>query len=169
MILDWSLSVIKGEKMRIWEVLLLAVGLSMDAFAVSVCKGLALPQINWKNTTVCGIWFGGFQALMPLVGFLLGGRFTTYISTYTPWIAFILLSLIGGNMIKEALQKEEDVELDANLDGKTMLVLAIATSIDALAVGVTFACVPVEIMQSASAGNDKILSEHNNASLNLDN
>ena len=130
--------------MGIVELLLLAVGLSMDAFAVSVCKGLAMQKINLRTAFICGVWFGGFQALMPMIGYVLGAQFFGYVSTITPWIAFILLSLIGGNMVKESLSKEEE-EADASLDLKTMFLLAVATSIDALAIGVTFACVPVSI------------------------
>lgn len=131
--------------MGLTEIILLAVGLSMDAFAVSVCKGLAIPKINLKKAAICGIWFGGFQALMPMIGYLLGAGFTGYITGITPWIAFVLLSLIGGNMIKEAVSKEEEKANDS-LGFKVMLTMAVATSIDALAVGVTFACVPVSIM-----------------------
>ena len=134
--------------MGLTEIILLAVGLSMDAFAVSVCKGLAIPKINLKKAAICGIWFGGFQALMPIIGYLLGAGFTGYITGITPWIAFILLSLIGGNMIKEAVSKEEEKANDS-LGFKVMLTMAVATSIDALAVGVTFACVPVSIMSFA--------------------
>lgn len=131
--------------MGLIEILLLAVGLSMDAFAVSVCKGLAIKQISFKKAAICGIWFGGFQALMPMIGYLLGAGFTGYITNITPWIAFVLLSLIGGNMVKEALSKNEE-KADDSLGIKTMFTMAIATSIDALAVGVTFACVPVVIV-----------------------
>lgn len=134
--------------MGLTEIILLAVGLSMDAFAVSVCKGLAIPKINLKKAAICGIWFGGFQALMPMIGYLLGAGFTGYITGITPWIAFVLLSLIGGNMIKEAVSKEEEKANDS-LGFKVMLTMAVATSIDALAVGVTFACVPVSIMNFA--------------------
>lgn len=116
----------------------------MDAFAVSVCKGLAIPKINFKAMAVCGLWFGGFQFLMPMIGYLLGAGFTGYITSITPWIAFVLLSLIGGNMIKESLSKEEEKANDS-LGVKIMFTMAIATSIDALAVGVTFACVDVNI------------------------
>ena len=131
--------------MGIVELLLLAVGLSMDAFAVSVCKGLAMRKITLKSALICGVWFGGFQAMMPMVGYLLGAQFAGYVSTITPWIAFALLSLIGGNMIRESLAKKEE-EADASLNMKTMFLLAVATSIDALAIGVTFACVPVCII-----------------------
>ena len=128
--------------MGITELIFLAVGLAMDAFAVSVCKGLALEKATFKSCAVCGLWFGGFQALMPLMGYLLGYRFEKYVEAIAPWIAFGLLTLIGGNMIREALSKE-DGETSAALDAGTMFLLAVATSIDALAVGITFACVPV--------------------------
>ncbi len=130
--------------MGIGELLLLAVGLSMDAFAVSVCKGLAMPEISFRKCVVCGIWFGSFQALMPLLGYLLGAQFEWYINEVAPWIAFVLLVLIGANMIRESFGKDE--EANAGLDIKTMLIMAVATSVDALAVGITFACVPVEIL-----------------------
>ena len=142
--------------MGLTEIILLAVGLSMDAFAVSVCKGLAIPKINLKKAAICGIWFGGFQALMPIIGYLLGAGFTGYITGITPWIAFVLLSLIGGNMIKEALSKEEEKANDS-LGFKVMLTMAVATSIDALAVGVTFACVPVSILGSVGEMVNTIL------------
>ena len=142
--------------MGLTEIILLAVGLSMDAFAVSVCKGLAIPKINLKKAAICGIWFGGFQALMPIIGYLLGAGFTGYITGITPWIAFVLLSLIGGNMIKEALSKEEEKANDS-LGFKVMLTMALATSIDALAVGVTFACVPVSILGSVGEMVNTIL------------
>ncbi|MGN1126856.1 MAG: manganese efflux pump MntP family protein [Ruminococcus sp.] len=142
--------------MGLTEIILLAVGLSMDAFAVSVCKGLAISKINIKKATICGIWFGGFQALMPIIGYLLGAGFTGYITGITPWIAFVLLSLIGGNMIKEAVSKEEE-KADDNLGFKVMLTMAVATSIDALAVGVTFACVPVSILGSVGEMVNTIL------------
>ncbi len=127
--------------MGIAELFILAVGLSMDAFAVSVCKGLALQKCGLRKAMVCGVWFGGFQALMPLIGFLLGYQFRSYITAVDHWIAFILLAVIGANMIREALSKDEE-ESDASLDARTMFLLAVATSIDALAVGVTFAFLP---------------------------
>lgn len=117
---------------------LLAVGLSMDAFAVSICKGLAMKKISFKQVAIVGFWFGGFQALMPTLGFLLGTTFASFVNAVADWIAFALLALIGGNMIKESLSKEEE-KADDSLSFKTMLLLAIATSIDAFAVGVSFA------------------------------
>ena len=130
--------------MGLAELFVLAVALSMDAFAVAVCKGLAMERINWKKAAVVGLWFGGFQAGMPLLGWLLGSQFEAYITSIDHWIAFILLALIGGNMIRESFSKEEDAA-DASLSFKTMLLLAVATSIDALAVGVTFAFLEVKV------------------------
>ena len=129
--------------MEIGELLLLAVGLSMDAFAVSVCKGLALRQATFKAELTCGVWFGGFQALMPLIGFFLGTLFASAIGAVDHWIAFGLLAIIGVNMLKEALSGEEecDCEGGADLSVKTMFVMAVATSIDALAVGISLAMV----------------------------
>ena len=129
------------EDMGFWELVVLAVGLSMDAFAVSICKGLALQRVSWKECCIAGAWFGGFQALMPLLGYLLGTQFEQFVTSVDHWIAFVLLGIIGGNMIREALSKDED-KLDGSLAFKTMLLLAIATSIDALAVGITFALLP---------------------------
>ena len=127
--------------MGFWELLLLAVGVSMDAFAVSICKGLSVKKADWKAQAICGGWFGGFQALMPLIGFFLGALFYDAISAFDHWIAFGLLALIGINMLKEACSKEECCECDQNADlsPKTMFVMAIATSIDALAVGISLA------------------------------
>lgn len=124
--------------MDLLTLFLLAVGLSMDAFAVSICKGLAMKKISFRQAAIVGLWFGGFQALMPALGFLLGTSFASLVNVVADWIAFVLLALIGGNMIKEALSKEEE-EADDSLSFKTMLLLAIATSIDAFAVGVSFA------------------------------
>lgn len=130
--------------MGLLELFILAVGLSMDAFAVSICKGLSLGKIKSKHMCIAGAWFGGFQALMPLIGYFLGSFFAEAITKYDHWIAFVLLVLIGGNMIKEAFGKEE--ELNNAMDVKTMFLLAVATSIDALAVGVTFAFLQVQIV-----------------------
>ena len=125
------------------ELFLMGVGLSMDAFAVSICKGLGMRKVNKKQALVIGLFFGGFQALMPFVGWLLGSQFEKYITSIDHWIAFILLGIIGGKMIVESVKpdKEDDEvkEMDAPLDLKEMFVLAVATSIDALAVGITFA------------------------------
>ena len=127
--------------MGIIELLLLAIGLSMDAFAVAVCKGLATPQLKPRHLLIAGAWFGGFQALMPLIGYFLGAAFESYISSLDHWVAFVLLFLIGANMVKEALSGEAEAA-DCSFDFKTMLVMAVATSIDALAVGITFAILP---------------------------
>ncbi|MGN1101022.1 MAG: manganese efflux pump MntP family protein [Huintestinicola sp.] len=124
---------------------LIAVGLSMDAFAVSVCKGLATPSYKFRYSLICGAWFGGFQALMPVIGYLLGVNFKSYITAFDHWIAFVLLAIIGFNMVKEALSSDEE-NADPSFAPKTMLVLAIATAIDALAVGVTFAFLEVNIL-----------------------
>ncbi|MBE6796179.1 MAG: manganese efflux pump [Ruminococcaceae bacterium] len=124
--------------MGISEIILLAVSLSMDAFAVALCKGLALKKIDIKSCLTVGCWFGSFQGLMPLIGFLLGSTFADKITSVDHWIAFILLAIIGANMIKEALSKEEEC-VNCSLGAKAMLGMAIATSIDALAVGVSFA------------------------------
>ena len=123
------------------ELFLLGVGLSMDAFAVSVCKGLAMKKATLRSQMTCGLWFGGFQALMPLIGFFLGAMFADAIKSFDHWIAFGLLALIGANMLKEALEKECDCceEHNADMSVKTMFVMAVATSIDALAVGISLA------------------------------
>ena len=134
--------------MSLVELFILAVGLSMDAFAVSICKGLSLGKITKKHMAIAGAWFGGFQALMPLIGYFLGSFFADMITKYSHWIAFVLLIIIGGNMIKEAMGEEEKV--DACMDAKEMFLLAIATSIDALAVGVTFAFLKVQIVPAVS-------------------
>lgn len=133
--------------MDLITLLLLAVGLSMDAFAVSICKGLAMKQLKFRHMLIVGAWFGGFQALMPLVGYFLGSRFIALITSVAPWIAFVLLALIGINMIRESFSKCDDNTSDA-LGFKTMLLMATATSIDALAVGITFACIPVAIISA---------------------
>ena len=127
------------------ELFLLGVGLSMDAFAVSVCKGLGMKKLNKKQSLIFGLYFGGFQALMPAIGYILGAQFQEAIASIDHWIAFVLLALIGGNMIHEALDNDEE-EADASLDVKTMFLLAVATSIDALAIGITFAFLKVNII-----------------------
>lgn len=131
------------------ELFLLAVGLSMDAFAVSVCKGLAMPRITVKKVSIVALWFGGFQALMPLIGYILGVQFQDKITAVDHWIAFILLGIIGVNMVRESLSGECENTSDS-LDVKTMFVLAVATSIDALAVGITFAFLRVNIIPAVS-------------------
>lgn len=134
------------------ELFLLGVGLSMDAFAVSVCKGLGMRKLNKKQALIIGLYFGGFQALMPFVGWLLGSQFQKYITSIDHWIAFILLGFIGGKMMIEAVREwnEEEVVdvMDAPIDHKNMLVLAVATNIDALAVGITFAFLGTPIVEA---------------------
>ena len=134
------------------ELFLLGIGLAMDAFAVSVCKGLGMRRLNKKQTLIIGLYFGGFQALMPLIGWLLGSQFQKYITRIDHWIAFILLGFIGGKMMIEAIREwneEETVDvIDAPLDHKNMLVLSVATSIDALAVGITFAFLDTPIIEA---------------------
>lgn len=141
--------------MSLWELFAIAVGLSMDAFAVSICKGLSVNQVKAKHSLTCGIYFGGFQAMMPLIGYLLGVNFQAMIESVDHWIAFVLLGVIGGNMIKEALSKEEE---ECGCDGcgssdfgpAAMFPMAVATSIDALAVGVSFAFLKVDIVPAVS-------------------
>ena len=129
--------------MSLYELFILAVGLSMDAFSVAVCKGLSVQKLQKKHYFLIGAWFGGFQALMPAIGYFLGSTFKKYIDSYDHWIAFVLLTLIGANMLRKAFSKgEENDEKDTSFAFKSMLVLAVATSIDALAVGVSFAILP---------------------------
>ena len=137
------------DKMTFLEILLIGVGLSMDAFSVSICKGLTTKRFSWRMALICGLWFGLFQALMPLIGYFLGAQFQHLIESVDHWIAFGLLFLIGANMIREAVWGDkEESESNSALDFKTMFLLAIATSIDALAVGVSFACIQVKIWSS---------------------
>ena len=125
--------------MQLFEILLIAVALAMDAFAVSLCKGLSLGRIKISHLCIVGAWFGGFQALMPVMGYLLGSTVSGYINSYGHWVAFAMLALIGGNMIREGLSKDKEEEAEKSpLKPLSMLMLAVATSIDALAVGVTF-------------------------------
>ena len=131
--------------MSLWELFVIAVGLSMDAFAVSICKGLATGKVRLRHAVTAGVYFGGFQALMPLIGYLLGVRFQSMITAFDHWIAFALLALIGANMLREALSKEDGEEMNDSFGFKTMLPLAIATSIDALATGVSFAVTDTNI------------------------
>ena len=130
--------------MSILEILLLGIGLSMDAFAVSICKGLSTKQLQVKHYLIIGAWFGGFQALMPTIGYFLGSTFEQYITAFDHWVAFVRLAAIGANMIKESFSKEES-ETNASFAFRTMLLMALATSIDALAVGVSFAFLGVRI------------------------
>lgn len=131
--------------MSIVEIILIGIGLSMDAFAVSICKGLSVERLRVKHMLLAGIYFGGFQALMPLVGYLLGSQFQEWITSIDHWIAFLLLSLIGANMIREAMG-EKGEEKNDSFSFQTMILLAVATSIDALAVGITFAFLKVNIV-----------------------
>ena len=135
--------------MDLLTLLTLAVGLAMDAFAVSICKGLTMREKVLKKGIIVGLWFGGFQALMPTIGFFLGTQFKDQITSIDHWIAFVLLGLIGINMVKEALSKDEE-QADDSIAVKEMFMLAVATSIDALAVGITFAFLNVHIVSAAS-------------------
>ena len=138
--------------MGVLELVLLSIGLGMDAFAVSVCKGISMKKMNWKKAITIGLYFGGFQALMPVIGYYLGSAFESLITNIDHWIAFILLGIIGGKMIVESVKpdKEDDEvkEMDAPLDLKEMFVLAVATSIDALTVGITFAFLDYPIVEA---------------------
>lgn len=135
--------------MTLLEIILVGIGLSMDAFAVSICKGLSMKKIEMKNTIIVGTYFGVFQAIMPLTGYLLGTTFSELVISIDHWIAFILLTTIGSKMLKEAYCNNDEDEND-NLDFKTMIVLAIATSIDALAIGITFAFFEINIIKAIS-------------------
>lgn len=130
------------------EILLISIGLAMDAFAVSICKGLSIKKMNWKNAIIIGMYFGIFQAGMPILGYFLGSTFERFIINIDHWIAFSLLTGIGFDMLKEAFSKESEHSND-KVDFKTMIILSIATSIDALAVGITFACLKTKIIVSA--------------------
>lgn len=134
--------------MSLVELFLIGLSLSMDAFAVSICKGLSVGEIKPKHMILAGAWFGGFQALMPLIGYFLGSTFEQYVTNYDHWVAFALLAVIGGSMIKESRDKDSDQ--NASFAFMTMLVLAVATSIDALAVGITFAFLKVNIIVAVS-------------------
>ena len=135
--------------MSILEILLIAIGLAMDAFTVSICKGLSMKKMNWKKAIIVGLYFGIFQALMPIIGYFLGSTFEDLVTHIDHWIAFGLLAIIGGNMIKDAFSKECD-SFDDDVRFKAMIVLAIATSIDALAVGITFAFLKVNLILAIS-------------------
>ena len=136
--------------MGIIEQIFLAIGLAMDAFAVSICKGLSVKKIKPRHLVITGLYFGGFQAVMPLIGYYLGISFSNYIEMVDHWIAFVLLALIGANMIRESLSKDEDEKQTDDFSFKSMLPLAVATSIDALAVGVSLAFLKVNIFSSIS-------------------
>lgn len=135
--------------MNFIDIFLIGVALSMDAFAVSICKGLSVKKVSAKHVLTVGVYFGGFQALMPTLGFLLGYKFESFITNIDHWIAFVLLAIIGGNMIREALGKDEDDKENDDFSFKAMLPLAVATSIDALAVGISFAFLGVDIVTAA--------------------
>lgn len=138
--------------MGLFEIFLIGIGLSMDAFAVAICQGLSMKRLNWRHSAVIALFFGGFQAMMPLLGWFLGSQFAGYIQQFDHWVAFILLGIIGFNMMREALsgddEEEEDCACGDRLDLKRLLLLAVATSIDALAVGVTFAFLAVPIFSA---------------------
>ena len=139
--------------MTLVEIFLVGVGLSMDAFAVAICKGLAMPRVNRKQTLLISLYFGVFQAVMPLTGWLLGSQFARHVTKMAPWIAFVLLAWIGGSMIRESLSNkaEEEKPEPAELRHRELLMLAIATSIDALAVGVSFSMVELTVPIYAAA------------------
>ena len=139
--------------MSLMEIFLIGIGLSMDAFAVAICKGLSMQKVDLRYTVWIALYFGVFQAAMPLTGWLLGSQFARHVTRFAPWIAFILLALIGGNMIRESLSKdEEEAEREERLtvDHKELIMLAVATSIDALAVGVSFSMVEISISIGAA-------------------
>ena len=131
--------------MSLMEIFLIGIGLSMDAFAVAICKGLAMQKVNYKHTVLIAGYFGVFQALMPTIGWILGSQFARYVTAFAPWIAFILLALIGGNMIRESFSDEEEDEGGSSISHKELLLLAIATSIDALAVGISFSMLELAV------------------------
>ena len=136
--------------MSLIELFIVALGLSMDAFAAAICKGLCMSKMSWKHAVIAGLYFGGFQSGMPLVGYLLGSQFKYAIVFFDHWIAFILLGVIGISMIRESFRKEEEECIEYSLDPKNMVMIALATSIDALAVGVTFAFLQVHIFPAVS-------------------
>lgn len=135
--------------MELIEILLLSMGLAMDAFAVSICKGLSMKKMSWKKAIIIALYFGVFQAIMPVFGYLLGTTFEGLVTKFDHWIAFILLLAIGTNMIKESFDKEDEKKND-KVDFKTMVILALATSIDALAIGITFAFLDVNLISAVS-------------------
>ena len=133
--------------MTLFDLILIAISLSMDAFAVSICKGLSVHKVSFAHAMTCGLWFGGFQFLMPTLGFFLGARFAVVLTNFGPWVAFVLLAIIGVNMVRESFGGDE--KLDDDYSAKAMLPLAVATSIDAFAVGVSFAAMQVNILPAA--------------------
>ena len=134
--------------MTLFDLILIAVSLSMDAFAVSICKGLSVRKVTPRHALACGLWFGGFQGAMPALGYFLGGRFATLLTRFGPWIAFFLLAVIGANMVKDSFSGEDN--LNDDFSPKAMLPLAVATSIDAFAVGVSFAAMQVQILPAVT-------------------
>lgn len=132
--------------MGIGELIVLSLGLGMDAFAVSICKGLSMKKMKWKKALIIGLYFGGFQAIMPVLGYFLSKGFENFVTSIDHWIAFILLSIIGGKMVKDAFSQGNSENCNEDVGFKTMIVLAIATSIDALAVGITFAFLNVNLI-----------------------
>ena len=136
--------------MELLTLTVIAIGLAMDAFAVSIGKGLSVRKIEPRHTLSVGLWFGGFQALMPLIGYFLGVSFADFVTSIDHWIAFILLGIIGGNMIKESSHKDEDLNVDPDFSFRTMFTMAVATSIDALAIGVSFAFLKVSIWEAVT-------------------
>ena len=135
--------------MSVIELFVIAVGLSMDAFAVSICKGLSVRKLRSRHAFSTAIWFGGVQALMPLIGYFVGISFADFVTNVDHWIAFVLLALIGSNMVKESREQDEDAEVCPDFSFRKMLALAVATSIDSLAVGVTFAFLKINIWTAA--------------------
>lgn len=136
--------------MGLVELILISVGLGMDAFAVAICKGLSMTKMNWKKASIIALYFGAFQAFMPIIGYFLGNRFEVIVTSIDHWIAFVLLAIIGGNMIKESFETEKSENCNDDVTFKTMITLAIATSIDALAVGITFAFLKVNLVLAVS-------------------
>ena len=134
--------------MTLFDLILIAISLSMDAFAVSICKGLSVHKVSFAHAMTCGLWFGGFQFLMPTLGFFLGDRFAVVLTNFGPWVAFVLLAIIGVNMVRESFGGDE--KLDDDYSAKALLPLAVATSIDALAVGVSFALLQVDILWASA-------------------
>lgn len=134
--------------MTLFDLILIAISLSMDAFAVSICKGLSVHRVQFRHALLCGVWFGGFQAGMPALGYFLGDHFSSLLTRFGPWIAFVLLAIIGANMVKESFGSDES--LDDDYSPKAMLPLAVATSIDAFAVGVSFAAMQVNILPAVA-------------------
>ena len=136
--------------MEILEIVLIAIGVAMDAFAVSICKGLSMKKMNWKNALIIGAYFGIFQGLMPLIGYFLGATFQSLVTQIDHWVAFVLLLFVGIKMLKEAFSNDSE-NINDDVDFKTMIVLAIATSIDALAIGITFAFLQTNILLAVLA------------------